>query len=126
MATLRLALFGTPRDELADTVDGEVPEWIHRLYASYGTTAETAPASASVHALAEHLNHRLKKLALLLSKMEGLGWQIKPRKWELVAHTKLDAIAAQAELEAAGVWIIAREHAPVDEQGNVRWERGIF
>jgi len=126
MATLRLGLFGTPRDELASTVDGDVPEWIHRLYASYGTSADRAPASASVKALAEHLNHRLKKLALLLSKMELLGWHIESRKWELVARTELDEVAAQAELEAAGVWIIAREHAPVDEKGNVHWSRGIF
>ncbi|HYS29487.1 MAG TPA: hypothetical protein VEQ12_08285 [Candidatus Limnocylindria bacterium] len=39
-----------PRDELARTVDGEVPEWIQRLYAGYGTTAETVPASHSVRA----------------------------------------------------------------------------
>ncbi len=50
MATLKLAVFGTPRDELARTVDGEVPEWIQRLYAGYGTTAETVPASHSVRA----------------------------------------------------------------------------
>ena len=55
VARLKLSLFGTPRDELASTVDGEVPEWIDRLYESYGTTAESAPASASVLALGESL-----------------------------------------------------------------------
>jgi len=126
MATLKLALFGTPRDELARTVDGEVPEWIQRLYASYGTTAEAAPASASVRALSEDLGFRLRKLAVLLDKMEALGWRIEPRQWDLLAHTDLDALAAQAQLEQAGVWIIARQHAPLDAQGNVRWNHGLF
>jgi hypothetical protein len=102
MARLRLALFGTPRDELADTVDGEVPEWIERLYENYGTTADSAPASASVLALGESLGHRLRKLSLLLSKMEALGWSIKPRH------------------------VVARQHAPVDPQGNVRWSHGLI
>ncbi len=126
MATLKLALFGTPRDELAGTVDGDVPEWIQRLYASYGTTAETAPASASVRALGEGLGFRLRKLALLLDKMEALGWRIEPRQWDLLAHTDLDDLAAQAQLEQAGVWIIARLHAPLDAQGNVRWNHGLL
>ncbi len=126
MATLKLALFGTPRDELARTVDGDVPEWIQRLYASYGTTAETAPASASVRALGEGLGFRLRKLALLLDKMEALGWRIEPRQWDLLAHTDLDDLAAQEQLEQAGVWIIARQHAQLDAQGNVRWNHGLF
>jgi hypothetical protein len=124
VARLKLDLFGTPRDELASTVDGEVPEWIERLYQSYGTTADSAPASASVLALAESLAYRLRKLSVLLSKMEALGWSIKPREWDLVASTDLDEIAAQAQLEDAGVWVIARQHAPVDKAGNVRWSRG--
>ncbi|HYS02807.1 MAG TPA: hypothetical protein VET82_10665, partial [Candidatus Eisenbacteria bacterium] len=86
MATLKLALFGAPRDELARTVDGEVPEWIERLYVSYGTTAESAPASASVRALGEDLGFRMRKLAVLLDKMEALGWRIEPRLWDLLAH----------------------------------------
>jgi hypothetical protein len=79
VATLTLGLFGTRLDELANTVD--VPEWIERLYLSYGTKAESAPASASVLALGESLGHRLRKLSLLLSKMESLGWTISPRRW---------------------------------------------
>ena len=126
MARLNLGLFGTPADELAATVDGEVPEWIDRLYESYGTTAETAPASASVLALGESLVYRMRKLSLLLAKMEALGWSIKPRRWDLVATTKLDEVEAQAQLEAAGVWAIARLHAPLDDQGNVRWSRGLL
>jgi hypothetical protein len=126
MARLKLALFHTPRDELAATVDGEVPEWIERLYTSYGTTSETAPASASVLALGESLGIRLRKLSLLLKKMEALGWSIQPRRWDLLASTELDEIEAQAQLEDAGVWVIARQHAPVDAQGNVRWSRGLF
>jgi hypothetical protein len=126
MARLKLALFGTPRDELADTVDGDVPEWIGRLYESYGTTADAAPASASVLALGESLGHRLRKLSLLLSKMETLGWSIKPRRWDLVASTDLDELEAQAQLEAAGVWVIARQHAPVDTEGKVRWSQGLI
>lgn len=126
MATLKLALFGTPRDELARTVDGEVPEWIQRLYASYGTTSETAPASASVRALGEDLGFRLRKLALLLDKMEAHGWRIEPRQWDLLAHTDLDDLAAQAQLERAGVWVIAWQHAALDPQGNVRWNHGLF
>jgi hypothetical protein len=126
MARLKLALFRTPRDELAATVDGEVPEWIERLYLSYGTTSETAPASASVLALGESLGIRLRKLSLLLSKMEALGWSIQPRRWDLLATTDLDEIEAQAQLEGAGVWVIARQHAPVDDDGNVRWSRGLF
>ena len=126
MATLKLALFGTPRDELARTVDGDVAEWIERLYASYGTTAESAPASVSVRALGEDLGFRLRKLAVLLDKMETLGWRIEPRQWDLLAHTDLDDLAAQAQLEQAGVWIIARMHAPLDAQGNVRWNHGLF
>ena len=125
VARLKLGLFGTPRDELAATVDGDVPEWIDRLYESYGTTAERAPASASVLALGESLVYRMRKLSLLLAKMEALGWSIKPRRWDLVATTDLDEIEAQAELEAAGVWVIARQHAPVDDRGDVRWSRGL-
>jgi hypothetical protein len=126
MATLSLGLFGTPRDELADTVDGDVPEWIERLYQSYGTTAGSAPASASVLALGESLGHRLRKLSLLLSKMEALGWTISPRRWTLVATTSLGEIEAEAQLEGAGVWVIARQHAPRDKAGNVRWSRSLF
>ena len=116
----------TPREELAATVDGEVPEWIERLYQSYDTTAETAPASASVLALGESLGLRLRKLSLLLSKMEALGWSIQPRRWDLLASIDLDEIEAQAQLEAAGVWVIARQHAPVDQAGNVRWSHGLI
>jgi hypothetical protein len=126
VARLKLGLFGTPRDELAATVDGEVPEWIERLYLSYGTTAETAPASVSVLALGESLHYRLRKLSVLLSKMESLGWSIEPRRWDLLANTELAESDAQAQLEEAGVWIIARQHAPVDGDGNVRWSRGLI
>ena len=126
VARLKLGLFGTPRDELAATVDGEVPEWIERLYESYGTSAETAPASASVLALGESLVYRMRKLSLLLAKMEALGWSIKPRRWDLVASIDLDEIEAQAQLEAAGVWVTARQHAPLDEHGDVRWSRGLL
>ncbi len=126
MATLTLGLFGTPRDELAETVDGEVPEWIDRLYQSYGTSAESAPASASVLALGESLGYRLRKLSLLLRKMEALGWTISPRRWTLVATTGLDEVEAEAQLERAGVWVIARQHAPQDRDGNVRWSRRLF
>lgn len=126
MATLKLALYDPPRDELARTVDGDVPEWIQRLYASYGTSADRAPASASVLALAEDLGFRLRKLALLLAKMEALGWRIEPRQWDLLAHTQLDDRAAQVQLEQAGVWIIAKAHAPLDAQGNVRWNHGLL
>lgn len=62
MARLKLELFGTPSDELASTVDGDVPDWIESLYLSYGTTSERAPASASVLALAESLGYRLQAL----------------------------------------------------------------
>jgi hypothetical protein len=43
VATLTLGLFGTRLDELANTVDGDVPEWIERLYQSYGTACENSP-----------------------------------------------------------------------------------
>lgn len=126
MATLTLGLFGTPRDELAATVDGDVPEWIERLYQSYGTTAESAPASASVLALGESLGIRLRKLSLLLGKMESLGWVISPRRWTLIATTPLDEVEAEAQLERAGVWVIARQHAPHDQAGNIRWSRRLL
>lgn len=126
VARLKLGLFGTPRDELARTVDGDVPEWIERLYLSYGTTPDAAPASASVLALGESLGYRLRKLSVLLAKMEALGWTIRPGRWDLVATTELDEIEAQAQLEDAGVWVIARQHAPVDRDGNVRWSRGLI
>src|SRR5881398_889535 len=95
VARLTLGLFGTPRDELAATVDGEVPEWIERLYQSYGTSAESAPASASVLALGESLAYRLRKLSVLLAKMGALGWSIEPRQWDLLASTDLDDLEAQ-------------------------------
>ena len=126
MAWLKLTLFGTPRDELAQTVDGDVPEWIESLYESYGTSAERAPASASVLALGESLGHRLRKLSILLAKMEALGWSITPREWDLVASTELGETEAQAQLEQAGVWVIARQHAPMDKDGNVRWSHGLL
>jgi hypothetical protein len=44
---------------------------------------------------------------------------------EELASTDLDELGAQAQLEAAGVWVIAREHAPVDKDGNVRWSHGV-
>src|SRR5258708_25496154 len=103
VARLKLSLFGPPGEELASTVDGEVPEWIERLYESYGTTADAAPASASVLALGESLVYRLRKLSVLLKKMEALGWSIKPRRWDLLASTQLDEIEAQAQLQAGGV-----------------------
>src|SRR5438309_7614950 len=110
-AGLKLSLFGPPRDELASTVDGDVPEWIDRLYESYGTTAETAPASASVLALGESLVYRMRKLSVLLKKMEALGWSIEPRRSDLLASTDLDESEAQAQLEAEGVWLkIGRAH----------------
>jgi hypothetical protein len=40
VARLKLGMFGTPEDELAQTVDGDVPQWIERLYFSYGPTSE--------------------------------------------------------------------------------------
>jgi hypothetical protein len=126
VARLKLCLFGTPRDELASTVDGDVPEWIDRLYESYGTTAETAPASASVLALGESLAYRLRKLSVLLKKMEALGWSIKPLRSDLLASTDLDEGEAQSQLEAAGVWVIARQHAPLDKAGNVAWSHGLL
>lgn len=126
MARLKLSIFGVPRDELASTVDGEVPEWIESLYESYGTSADSAPASASVLALGESLGYRLRKLSLLLKKMEAHGWTIKPLQWHLLASTDLDENEAQAQLEAAGVWVIARQHAPVDKEGNVRWSHGLL
>src|SRR3982074_1342659 len=113
VARLTLSLFGPPRDELASTVDGEVPEWIDRLYESYGTTAESAPASASVLALGESLGIRLRKLSVVVKKMEGLGWSIKPLRWDLLASTDLDEVEAQAQLEAAGGSGLARQHAPL-------------
>lgn len=126
MARLKLSLFGTPRDELASTVDGDVPEWIDRLYESYGTSPDSAPASASVLALAESLGYRLRKLSVLLAKMEKLGWTIKPLRSDLLASTDLDEVEAQAQLEAAGVWVIARQHAPQDNAGNVAWSHGLL
>jgi hypothetical protein len=45
---------------------------------------------------------------------------------EELASTELDEIEAQAQLEAAGVWVIARQHAPVDKDGNVRWSHGLL
>jgi len=96
VARLKLGLYGTPRDELASTVDGDVPDRIESLHASYGTTADRAPASASVLALAESLGYRLRKLSVLLSKMEALGWSIKRRQWDLVASTDLNKTAIQA------------------------------
>jgi hypothetical protein len=126
VARLKLSLYGLPREELANTVDGDVPEWIERLYESYGTTPDAAPASASVLALGESLVYRLRKLSVLLKKMEALGWSIKPRQWDLLASTELDEIEAQAQLEAAGVWVIARQHAPVDKDGSVRWSHGLL
>lgn len=126
MATLKLELFDAPRDELAATVDGDVPDWMQRLYRSFGTTAEAAPASASVEALGEELGHRFKKMALLLRKMEAMGWWIEPQCRHLLAHTVLTEPEAQAQLESAGVWIIARQHAPIDKDGNVRWGRGLL
>jgi hypothetical protein len=70
--------------------------------------------------------YRLRKLSVLLKKMEAMGWSIKPRQWDLIASTDLDEIEAQAQLEAAGVWVIARLHAPVDKEGNVRWSYGLL
>jgi hypothetical protein len=103
MARLKRFLFGTPRDELASRVDGDVPESIERLYESYGTTADSAPASASVLALGESLGHRLRKL--------GPG---RPRS------------RPRRSSRRPGSGVIARRHAPVDKDGNVRWSRGLL
>jgi hypothetical protein len=45
---------------------------------------------------------------------------------EELASTDLDEIGAQVQLEAAVVWVIARQHAPADEDGNVRWSHGLL
>jgi len=74
----------------------------------------------------ESLVYRLCKLSVLPKKMEALGWSIQPRRWDLLASTGLDEIEAQAQLEAASVWVIARQHAPVDKDGNVRWSHGLL
>ncbi|HYS29486.1 MAG TPA: hypothetical protein VEQ12_08280 [Candidatus Limnocylindria bacterium] len=76
--------------------------------------------------MSKDLGFRSRKLAVLLDKMEALGWRIEPRQWDLLAHTDLDDVDGQAQLEQAGVWIIARLHAPLDAQGNIRWNHGLF
>src|SRR2546429_9932979 len=91
-----------------------------------GRSPDAAPAGAWVLALGESRVYRRRKLSVLLKKMEGLGWSIKPRRWDLLASTDLDEIEAQAQLEAEGVWLIARQHAPVDKDGNVRWSHGLL
>ncbi|TMC66072.1 MAG: hypothetical protein E6J16_02665 [Chloroflexota bacterium] len=77
-------------------------------------------------ALGESLGIRLRKLSVLLKKMEALGWSIKPLQWDLLASTDLNEIEAQAQLEAAGVWVLARQHAPLDKAGNVAWSHGLL
>src|SRR2546427_12976389 len=111
VARLALGLFGTPRDELASTVDGDVPEWIDRLYESYDTSADSAPARVSGLALGESLGHRVRKLSVLLSKMEGLGWSITPRRWDLLARTHLDDAQPQEQLEASAERAVRPQHA---------------
>src|SRR5438270_9064945 len=80
VALLALGLFGLPRDELAGTVDGDVPEWIDRLYESYGTSADSAPASVSVLALVDSLEYRLREVSALLATLEALGGSLKPSR----------------------------------------------
>ena len=94
-------------------VDGEVQEWIERLYESYGTSPETAPASASVLALGESLVYRLRKLSVLLKKMEALGWSIKPRRWDLLADT--GKIVQQADDDRIGEIDLA-DHSEVGKR----------
>ena len=39
---------------------------------------------------------------------------------------RLNEIEAEAQLEAAGAWVIARQDAPLDKDGNVRWSHGLL
>ncbi len=126
MATLKLGLFARPDEEIEATRLGDVPQWVERLYASYGVSRAEAPLSLSVVALSEGIQHRLKQLSMLLRKMERNGWKLEMDRWDIVASSDLPATEAQTQLEQLGVWIIAREHAPQDEDGNVRWTRPWF
>src|SRR5947207_14188815 len=84
VALLALGLFGLPRDELAGTVDGAVPEWIDRLYDSYGTSADSAPASVSVLPPGESRAYRLRTLSGLLAQRHGGGSDANPRLSDLL------------------------------------------
>ncbi|MEA2645835.1 MAG: hypothetical protein QOE92_918 [Chloroflexota bacterium] len=126
MATLKLGLFARPDEEIERTRVGDVPQWIERIYSSYGVSRRDAPLSLSVEAVAEGLHHRLARMALLLKKMEQGGWKLELENWNVVARTNLTTEEAQEQLERLGVWIIAHEAAPVDEEGNVRWTRPWF
>jgi hypothetical protein len=126
LATIKLGLFARPEEEIEATRTGEIPHWVERLYASYGVTRRGAPLSLSVEAVGEGIGHRLKLLALLLRKMESHGWKLELEKWQVVASNNLSESLAQEQLERLGVWMIARELAPLDEEGNVRWTRPWF
>ncbi len=121
MATMRLRLYQRPLEELRQTVEGDVPRWVQRIYQSYGRTVADAPLSACVEALAEGLGSRLAHLALLLRKCESHGWTVTVDEDTLLVHTGLDIERSRRRLEDDGVWILAQQMAERGPDGEVAW-----
>ena len=125
MAVLRIRLYDPPAEELGRLTGREVPRWVERLYSLHGETPEKVSAGAAVSALAGQLEHRLKKLAQLFAVMERHGWVLElDGDAVLCTQGDLDEAAATEQLEALGVWLLAREHAHHDRTGAVAWESG--
>ena len=124
MATLRLRLLGPLADELAVLLDADrAPQWALQLYRTHGAESPAqAPLSAAVHALARELEHRAKRAAAVLARVEEMGWVVEVGQHDLRIHTGLDPLTSEVRLERAGVWAAARMLAPRDERGEVLWE----
>jgi hypothetical protein len=125
MAALRVRLYGRADEELAGLTGQGVPEWAVRLYGLHGDDPKKVSAGAAVSALAGELEHRLKKLSQLFAVMERNGWTLELDGDAVLCRLEdLDDLSALEQLERLGVWVLAKEHAPHDATGSVRWEDG--
>jgi hypothetical protein len=121
MATLRLFLYDTAGPELSRLREGDVPRWARRLYSAYGFEVANAPLSRVVHALSEEMGQRLSNLAVLLGKVEQMGWQVRLQEDHLLVYSGLSAERSEELLDEAGVLTVARRLAPSSDRGGIGW-----
>ena len=107
---IRLHIFSSAAEELADTLHPPWPRWMERLYAtesigdeSIDTGAEETTMGAALSAVATRLHYRLKLAAWAVTAMEDLGWNPRVDGETLVMTRLLAPPAAIEELERNGI-----------------------
>lgn len=119
VATLRLRLFDSPREELRPLVEGPPPRWALRIFETHGGGEAERPAAAVVEALAEMLTHRLRGITLVLRKAESRGWLV-TLDGDVVRITSGLSISATRDLLVQdGVWDLVCKFSPDAAPGEV-------